>query len=57
MYLIISEDGGIRKTEKVTEDDKEASVAGTIDLITVVYPNDPLRFGPKGWELIKEIEE
>ena len=54
MYLIISEDGDINKTDEITEEQRDAAADGVIDILLFGDLEDPMRFGSNGWEVIED---
>ena len=57
MYLIINEDGGASKTEKLTEDQLEAEDMGFIDIFDISDPDSPLRRLRSIWMPVEDNED
>lgn len=49
MFLVIFEDGAIRKAEEVSQDDVRSADDGLLDLIDISRPDDPRRYVEGGW--------
>jgi len=57
MYLLIFEDGSIKKTNEITEDDKNSSEDGYVDIIDISNQNEPKYFFVGEWKLIPTSKE
>jgi hypothetical protein len=55
MFLIIFEDGEVKRADAVGEDDKQSADDGYIDLIDITDPSVPKRFISGAWSDIEDL--
>jgi hypothetical protein len=52
MYIMITEDWNVYKSEKITSEDKEAVENGYLDVIDITDPANPTRFNGDVWQSV-----
>jgi len=56
MFLIIFEDGEIKRTEALADGDLESADDGYLDLLDVSEPTSPKRFISGEWVEVEELD-
>lgn len=57
MFLLIFEDGEVKRADAVGEDDKQSADDGYIDLIDISDPTSPKRFISGEWLEVEDIND
>lgn len=57
MFLLIFEDGEVKRTDAIGEDDKQSADDGYIDIIDITESDSPKRFISGEWLEIEDIND
>ena len=55
MYVLIFEDGSIRKTKEISQHETGAVESGYLDIVDISDKEDPLFYVDEGWTSIEDI--